>query len=198
MTIKNIILEKARPYIETDKKTEAINRLFAYDQCFAFKDDEGQGFDLMQKIADYFNISLRSVHIVGSAQLGHSFFKDRNFNPGESDLDVAIVNTELFLRYYEFCYVVTKQYKDKTNFPKHGELEPNEVAKRFMEYLARGYIRPDYMPYSKKRSDWMTFFNKLGNTYISKFKKITCGIYLSQTFFSMKQQEILTEIERVL
>lgn len=61
MTIKQEIIERVRHLIESDKKTEAINRLFAYDQCFAFKDDKDQGFALLQKVVDYFSIPLRSV-----------------------------------------------------------------------------------------------------------------------------------------
>lgn len=195
---KNEIAERVKPYLSAKDEESAVNRLFCFDQCFAFKDTDDKGFQLIQDVASYFDIPIRGVHIVGSAQLGYSFQKEKAFVPGEFDLDIAIVNTELFLEYYELCYMITNQYRNRMDFPKVDGLEPAEVANRFQQYLAKGYLRPDYMPLCEKRRQWMTFFDKLGNDYIDRFKRITCGIYLSQNFFSIKQKDVLTKIGRLI
>ena len=42
-----------------------------------------------------------------SAHTGYSYFKERDFVPGESDLDVAIISPSLFQDYSEQVYSMT-------------------------------------------------------------------------------------------
>lgn len=182
-----------KPY-SNDK--HALNRLFSYQECYAFTNCKELGFQITQEISDFFDINFRSIHFVGSSQLGHSFAKNTPFEEGVSDLDVAIVNSNLYLQYLEKINVVTKSFNSLDKFTNHGLLSPNEVAEAFKLALAKGYFRPDYMPVCDDKYIWDKFFNDLSSKYAHKFKKITCGIYVSQAVFNMKQKFILNRIRR--
>lgn len=195
MTILENIKETAKQY--RANKAHAVDRLFSFDQCHVFKENQHQGFELIKKVSEHFSVPFRSIHIVGSAQLGYSFIEDREFIAGESDLDLAIISDKLFLKYQEICYLETKKYQDLTKFPAHGTLTTNTVATQFREYLAKGYFRPDFMPRCDHRRLWLQFFEKLGNDHVDKFKKITCGLYLSELFFRTRQEEIVDRILEV-
>lgn len=194
MTVIQELKTRVAPYIHSRANSRAVERVFCFDECFVFKENRDQGFEILQSIAEHFKVPLRSVHVVGSAQLGYSFMKDRDFVAGDSDLDIAIVHSKMFLEYHELCYKITNKYRNLTVFPRHGNLEPSEVATLFRENLAKGYFRPDYMPLSDERREWLQFFERLGDAYVDKFKKITCGIYLSQMFFTSKQEEVIGKI----
>lgn len=186
--------EIVAPY---DDEKHALNRLFSYQECFAFKDCKETGFDISQKISDFFAVSLRSVYFVGSAQLGYSFAKNSDFKEGDSDLDVAIVDSNLYLHYLEIMNTITRSFTVLDKFSKHGALSPNEVAEAFKLSLVKGYFRPDYMPQCDEKYKWDKFFNDLSNQHSKQFKKITCGIYVSPTVFNMKQKFILNRIRRM-
>jgi hypothetical protein len=129
-----------------------------------------------------------SIKVVGSAQTGYTYFSARDFVPGESDLDLAIISPTLFQHYSEQVYSMTQRYSDLSTFPRKDGVD---VARSFRLYLGSGYFRPDFMPNSPLRADWFGFFNKLSTQHTDVFRNITSGIYLSEGFFEMKNASIV-------
>jgi hypothetical protein len=82
-------------------------RLFLYDFSYAFSGDEDRGFSILNEIQGHFKVPFSAIRIAGSAQLGFSYFKQHDFLPRVSDLDVAIVSPALFQVYSEFVYWTT-------------------------------------------------------------------------------------------
>ena len=158
-------------------------RLFLYDFPTVFSNDQERGFNILNAVCEHFKLPFLSVKVVGSAQTGYSYFKGHDFTPGDSDLDLAIINSDLFQYYSEEIYWLTERYSNFSQFKRQQGVSP---VQDFRNYLSAGQFRPDMMPEGKLKDDWFTFFNKLSNKHTEVFKSINAGIYLSERFFVMK------------
>ena len=166
-------------------------RLFLYDSSIAFANDKARGFTILNEVRDRFKVPFSAVRIVGSAQLGYSYFSRRDFLPTVSDLDLAIVSPTLFQQYSELVYWVTKRYTDLSNFDRKDGISS---APRFRNYLSEGMFRPDLMPKGSQKDEWFSFFNQLSNKHADIFKSVNAGIYLSEGFFEMRNSTVVDRI----
>lgn len=141
-------------------------------------------FEIKDKISNFFKVPIYSIHFCGSAKTGRSLFKHTDFNPIKSDLDVAIISSELFVEYFEISFNATKGFKDLTPF---NRIKGRSMEPGFKQYLNIGYFRPDLMPNCGEKTAWNDFFNEISNTYSKYFSNINAGIFLSQLFFEYKQ-----------
>jgi hypothetical protein len=163
-------------------------RLFLYDFVEAFATNQDRGFQILNTICEHFKLPFSAVKVVGSAQTGYSYYKERDFVSGQSDLDVAIISATLFQEYSHEIYSLTERYTDLTRFHRKKGIS---VAQYFRDNLASGLFRPDLMPECKLKADWFSFFNKLSNNYVDLFSNINAGIYLSEAFFECKHLTII-------
>ncbi len=168
-------------------------RLFLYDFCYVFEKNPDQGFQILNAICEKFKLPFTAVKVVGSAHTGYSYLKKRDFVPGESDLDVAIISPSLFQEYSQSVYWLTHRYSDLSRFERRDGVS---TAQDFRNSLGSGQFRPDRMPTCQLKADWYSFFNKLSNSYADLFKNINAGIYLSEGFFEMKNASILEAYEK--
>lgn len=67
---------------------------------YVFKDRPNQYYDFREQIASHWHVGFQEVLILGSAKLGYSYHKDSVFSD-ESDIDVAIINQNLFEGFYQ-------------------------------------------------------------------------------------------------
>lgn len=141
--------------------------------------DDGTTHSVADAIAKHFEIEYTSIMVVGSARLGFSIKSTRRYEPfgEESDVDVAIVSTELFERVWKEAY----------EYDRSGAFWPEKGG--FRKYLSRGWIRPDLLPaqdtfqFSK---GWWPFFNSL--QFPRCPYKIAAGIYHSPFFLRAYQR----------
>jgi hypothetical protein len=195
MSTRKIALDKEiRGFIaEGDSDAEAARRLYLFNCSVVLEEHPKVGFRILNAISSHFKIPFRAICISGSSQVGYSYTKGKDFVPGDSDLDIAIVDSGLFQRYCEIVYSLTRGYTDLTKFPvKEGV----STAPEFKRYLCRGFFRPDLMPYGKPKQEWRTFFNDLSKDFLSLFKNINAGIFMSQTFFEGKQISTIRKYRR--
>lgn len=170
---------------------EIARRLLFFDPSSVLIDDPARGFDIVNEIAKQFHLPFTSVRIVGSAQFGYSYFSRRDFTARESDLDIAIVSSNLFQKYSELCYWVTDRYSNLTKFP-HPKKDGVDVPGQFREFLSTGYLRPDLMPYCEHRERWFNFFDQISNKHSDLFKNINGGVFLSETFLEMRNTNLIS------
>lgn len=175
-----------------DKKphAEIVRKVFLTFPTLALIGDEERQFEIVNEISQYFNIPINSIQVAGSAKTGQSFHKPSKFTPKISDLDVAIIDTDLFVRYSEWVYKLTNGYSDKTTFSK---FDGTSNYDEYIRYISKGIFRPDLMPTSTKRANWRKFFGQLSTKHKDLFKSINAGIYLSQTYFEHKQTSIIKD-----
>lgn len=164
-------------------------RLMILSPTKAFEGREEIEFEIIERIAHFFDISVRSVHSCGSAKLGFSPVKGSEFVDAESDLDIAIIDHDCFIKHVGAVISATNQYRVLTGFPRNADGQ--STYNSFIKYLAKGIFRPDLMPIGDIRKDWFSFFNKLSNSYRSVFSNISAGIYLSDTAFQLKQSDVI-------
>ncbi|WP_420578633.1 hypothetical protein [Ekhidna sp.] len=167
---------------------EIVRKIFLSFPTKVFIGNEERQFTIIDNIAFYFQIPLNSVQIVGSAKTGRSFHKNSTFNSQNSDLDVAIIDSSLFLKYSEYVFNQTKGFRDRSDFPIR---DGRSTYEEYRQYLARGIFRPDLMPTGKKRANWNKFFGKLSSKNKDMFKSINAGIYFSEMFFEYKQTKVI-------
>jgi hypothetical protein len=138
--------------------------------------------ELKEAVSQHFSIQFSEVTLVGSAKLGFSLKPQRRYGAfcDTSDIDIAIISSNLFVRVWEEVYM----------YKATGAYWPN--AQSFFDYLAFGWIRPDKLPPSdtfKFSNSWWNFFREL--TVSQKFGpyNIRAGLYHS-TFFLEQYQTI--------
>ncbi|MDH6303882.1 hypothetical protein M2459_000214 [Parabacteroides sp. PF5-5] len=163
---------------------EIVRKVYLTYPTKAFIEREEQQYEIFNEISSHFSIPINHIQVCGSSKMGRSFHKDSQFTPKSSDLDIAIIDTALFLKYSEIIFNATNGFNDCTKFTgKKGE---NNFL-NYSSYIAKGIFRPDYMASCKERAEWFNFFNQLSLKYKDYFKSINAGIYLSQVYFEHKQ-----------
>jgi len=149
-----------------------------------FENKEDIQYAIITEISNWLTVPYAAIEVCGSGKTGISFFEDRKFIPGESDLDIAVVNLHLFTHYSEIAYRVTNGYTDLTKFLLYnGE----RTDKLFLKGMYKGYCNPYFMPKCNERSELLNFFDSLSNKYTSLFKRINASIYATEFFFIEKQ-----------
>ena len=167
---------------------EIVRKVYLSYPTKALIGDEDRQYQILNEISCFFDIPFMSVQVAGSAKTGRSFHKQRDFQPGYSDLDVAIIDCGLYRKYMEEIFNVTKGYSDRSGFPlKKGK----STAEEYFVYLTKGIFRADLMPSCEARKTWNKFFGQLSSKHGDLFKTINAGIYMSQTFFENKQRSAI-------
>lgn len=146
--------------------------------------NEERQYSILNEISVYFDIPIMSIQVIGSAKIGLSLTKGTAFNCKKSDLDIAIIDHNLFRIYSEKIFLETSGFNNRTSFSKGGGKSSFESYKH---YLSKGIFRPDLMPSGKTRMDWNSFFGNITNKNRDLFKSVNAGIYFSQHFFEEKQ-----------
>lgn len=140
-----------------------IKKYFFHGVPYVFKDNEEDYFEFRNRIANHFKIGFHEVLIVGSGKFGFSYYKDKLFNY-DSDIDVAIVNERLFEDYY--ARICDYQYELDMKYKTIDQEEKRRYAS-FLQYLIKGWMRPDKLPTSFKvdllKKEWFNFFSSISN-----------------------------------
>lgn len=152
----------------------------------AFINLEEKQYEIIDEICRFFQIDFTCIQIAGSAKTGRSPHKDKDFIPGKSDLDIAIINPQLFIKYMELVFIKTKGYSDLTSLPMKTKRNVPTI-KFHKEYLSKGMFFPDAIPYGPERAEWFDFFSKLSDKHQDQFKSINAVIYISESLFVEKQ-----------
>ena len=170
------------------KYTDIARKIYLSYPTKAFCEKEDIQYEIMNNIARYFHVPLRSIQVTGSAKTGRSFHKKKDFTPGISDLDVAIIDMHLYTDLMEYVHNFTKGYSNRTRFPIRDGLS---TYAEYIAYLNRGIFRPALMPYSDRRTDIDSYFGLLSKAHTGLFKSISAVVYLSETFFENKQRSAI-------
>ena len=138
-----------------------------------------QYFALKHGISERFELHTSQVILVGSGKLGFSIAPRKRYRHfGDlSDLDVAIVSSELFQAIW---VEVFEYWRDRRYWERYQQ---------FKDYLFRGWLRPDLLPPSIESSyEWFDFFRKLTASGRYGPYKISAGIYQSWRHLESYQQ----------
>jgi len=153
-----------------DELIDYCRKYVLHGTPYIFINREDEYYDFRKRIATNFNISFNEVFITGSAKLGFSPLKEKQFDY-ESDIDVAIVSNFLYEEIMESirCYQMELRKSRRSITTKEIDMYHS-----FLEYVAIGWIRPDKLPLSFKiqdmKNNWFDFFQSISyNTAYPRF-----------------------------
>ena len=187
MDYKKILEDSAVAHLSN---RQIARQLYFLAPSFAFEGSTKLQLDLYEKICTYLKLPLSSIRLVGSRHTGFSLVKNTPFDKTKSDLDIAIVDSALYLDFFQLAFEITDGWRDVTKFPGSAKKQ-SETKKSFLGYLRKGVIRPDLMPSSPEKAAWDNFFGKLGDEYSEFCNGISAGIYARELFMAAKQESAL-------
>lgn len=159
---------------------------FLLDGAQYFEDKLELYLEIKQSICSTLLVDISEIRVCGSAYWGRKFFDSAPFEPGISDLDVAIISPQLFCRCMAEVRDVTRNFRDQTPFPK-TERSISSYDK-FHDYaFKKGIIRIDNLPNIKTRHEMLKASETISRDFLDHFEKITFLIYDSASSFAVKQ-----------
>lgn len=183
--------------IDNNFRNEVIARkIYLSFPTQVFINNEEKEFELLNSIRNHFKIPFKSIQVAGSSKTGYSYFHNRIFIPGDSDLDIAIIDPDLFRRYCEKILNETNGLRDQTNFGRHDD--GSSKFGSYCKYIAKGIFRPDFMPIGETSKKWFNFFNKLSADYVDFFSDINAGLYFTEKCFELKQAENIDYYKKIM
>lgn len=149
-----------------------------------FINREDKYYEFRKRIANNFNIVFNEIFITGSAKLGFSAYKQKEFD-FESDIDVAIVSNKLYEEILESIRCYQMELRKARKSVTERELK---MYHSFLENVAIGWIRPDKLPLFFQirdfKDDWFEFFRSISyNQSEAGDYKISAGVFKSYIHF---------------
>ncbi len=195
-----MIVETFKNHCINDKADIIVQKFLIEDSTFFFDNIViGQEFDFKKEIANILKIHIRDIVIVGSGKLGFSIkpdnsenglylFKefDHDFNncntEKKSDLDIAIISSQLFDKELKNLY-------DHTGFYKQVKWENrNSLA----QYVLKGKLAIRFLPIEFSLTEEI---KEVQNKYQREYgREVNIEIYKSWYFFETYHQENIKNI----
>lgn len=147
---------------------------------FIFHGAEDKYYEFRKRIAKKFSVNFHEIFITGSAKLGFSPHKHKQFDY-DSDIDIAIISTDLYDQIMSSIQDFQMQLRE--NRKAVSDTEINKYHD-FLEYSAIGWMRPDLLPTSfqvvQLKKDWFDFFKSLsyGKSEVGNYK-VAAGAFKS-------------------
>ncbi|UWQ42382.1 hypothetical protein K3718_04645 [Leisingera aquaemixtae] len=167
----------------SDNNHNTARQEFLTDSAAYFADKKDLYLQVKDDIALELGIPLSMIRICGSAYWGKSFTAGRGFLPGESDLDVALINEALYVQCLSEVRQTTRNFSNLTAF-RSGQNTPL----LFQDYAyKKGIIRTDVMPSTRTKKRLDAASNVISRKYAEHFSKVSFSIYDSESSFTVKQ-----------
>jgi hypothetical protein len=176
---------------------DIIGHIYLSMPTFAFEKNYEKQYDIMKEISEKLNIPYYSIQVTGSAKIGVSLHKKKNFSAASSDLDVAIIDKDLFIKISEAIFNETNGLTRGDLFERYTDRKTGREVDKHNDYkrnLLKGIILDNCMPTGVTKREWVKIFEELSNNYRKDFKSISGAIYLSQYYFIHKQKSIIQHV----
>ncbi|WP_157969011.1 hypothetical protein [Tropicimonas sp. IMCC34011] len=159
---------------------------FLLDGAAYFSDKLDLYMTIKHSISTELAVDVTEIRICGSAYWGRRFRDGSPFEPGVSDLDVAVISPLIYCRAMAETRDLTKNFSDQTSFPKASKRLSS--FEEFQDYAFRkGIIRIDQLPNTLTRRLMMAASERISRDFLDHFEKITFSIYDSTSSFAVKQ-----------
>ena len=178
-----------------DELVDICCRELLHGNPYILNNDYHAYYYFRKRIAEHFEINYFDIFIVGSAKLGFSPQKRKDFDL-DSDVDVAIASPTLFEAMMQYIYDFQMSIRESRKSVTASEMRKYHD---FLEYVAIGWIRPDKLPSSFQiesvRKEWFEFFLSLsyGKSEIGNYK-VSAGVFKS---FAHLQEYNLRNLKRI-
>ena len=129
MITKEEFIQELKNEDYTDE--ELVEKYICFGIPVIFNDHEQKYYNLKKDISSQFPVqSKNNIIVVGSAKLGFSIAPQKRFREiqDESDIDVAIIDEELFDNYWERLFEFNVNLKSRTE-------EEDKLYRKFLQYF---------------------------------------------------------------
>ncbi len=190
-----IFLNRLRELKNEEEIIDFCRKYLIHGTPYIFNNREDQHYEFRKKISNQFNIAFYEIYVTGSAKLGFSPFKQKNFDY-DSDIDVAIVSPQLYEQMLEPIYEYQMELRKARKSVSVSELDKYHS---FLEYTAIGWIRPDKLPLSfdigTLKQAWFDFFKSIsyGKSEVGNYK-VSAGLFKSYSHFEKYTISTLKQI----
>lgn len=190
------ISDNLRTDLLTDMDLERVFQKHVVDGASYFfrkiLNQPDEEYALRQDIAKACQANINDVVIVGSSKLGfsvknHKFlefdskFQESNRKRDKSDIDIALVNSKFFEELTEKIYHLSNHFEQawlqQNWLGNQYRPGPENLFEGYAKYLAKGWLRPDYMPnLILSDANWKA----MCSAWTKKLdRKVSMGIYLN-------------------
>ncbi|GAK26234.1 hypothetical protein HL670_03069 [Serratia plymuthica] len=179
------------------KHEDIIGQVYLSMPTFAFEKSYEKQYNIMKMISEKLNVPYFNIQVTGSAKIGVSLHKKKSFSAASSDLDVAIIDQNLFIKISEAIFKETSGLTRRDLFEKYKDSRTGNEVDKHSEYkrnLLKGIILDNCMPSGVTKREWVKLFEELSKDYRKDFKSISGAIYLSQYYFINKQKSIIQHV----
>lgn len=159
---------------------DIVRRFFLVHPTYAFAKDFVMADDILNKVSNKFKVPINDILVCGSAKLGFSLCKGTPYNPGSSDLDLAIINNKLYCEIFNIILSETRNYSKGHLFRKDNLL-------KYKYGINLGMINYKFMPEITLKKELINFFDEISINYTSHFSGISCCFYMTEENFKQKQ-----------
>lgn len=149
-------------------------------ECCIIPSDEY--VELRTEVAAHFGLMHNEVLVVGSAKLGFSIAPQKRYRSfsNSSDIDVVLVSSKLFDTFWEEIFI----------YDNGGAYWKNK--QKFIEYMFRGWLRPDKFP-SDFADGWFEYFREITNQGKYGPYKIAGALYKNWRFLESYQLDCVID-----
>jgi len=171
-----------------DNLDKIVRQYYLVNPTVSFQPRLEKAHEILHAISEKFLVPISHIKVTGSAHLGYSFIKQRDFLEKQSDLDLAIIDARLYNFYFEKILADTWQYSKKDKFG-YSYINSQKVHNldMYKEWLTKGLIHEKYLPNIDCVNEFKKFFNELSVNNTDTFKSISACIYSSENTFKLKQ-----------
>ena len=159
---------------------DIVRKFFIVHPTYAFGSDLNVADEILHKVSVEFDIPINDILVCGSAKIGFSLKSNMPYRPGQSDLDLAIINNSLY------CKIFNKVLSDTRNYSRK-DLFSGDGLSRYKYGISLGMINYNFMPNSALKKDFVSFFDRISMSYRTLFSGISCCFYMSEDCFKQKQ-----------
>lgn len=172
---------------------EMARKLYLSYPTSAFVDKHEIEYEIRNRVRNLYQIPISSVQVIGSAKTGFSLIKKTDFKRGSSDLDLAVIDPTLFNRLWEESYEASNGFEANKfqDILIDGVTKVGSGKERFLDYLYRGIISPDFLPSGHYRAKIFQDFERITNGYKEDFKKISAFFYCNEFFLQEKLRDTI-------
>jgi len=169
--------QQLKELLKKDQVLRIVNRNIFSDDPICFN-NKNTSWELREEIANYFNISVKRVEIVGSGKIGISLKEEQSGKAFDvkSDIDVLIVSNEL----------MEDAWKDllRMEFEYYKLTQPQrEFIKECYETIPRGFLSPERLPKEIKFHEyWWRIFSNVSGKKKYDYRKIRGRLFKDWLF----------------
>ena len=174
--------------------------------------DPDKEYQIKSIIADHLDVHIHEIVFVGSGKLGFSLkpknlfnlfdekFSQTKVNSDKSDLDIAVISSNLYNSIGKSMHEYTDSFKNKWLSNEYHQKNEFDVplCYKYFEYFSKGWFRPDMKPTGFEFCVINSYPKLQSKLYILLKRKASIGIYSEWHYFKHYHVQHLEHLTKLI